>query len=308
MPLSASAKAPTAGGNQCLDTVDAANANTKVNGVADVATKPCATPEVRALAAPSLIMAGVYTDGSSSAPKCALNDTLCSNCKFAHAPSTQTHTQTHTDTEPARKKRRILPDWLMNPKPDAKILVEEEDPDAENPLEEEENPGAENEEAPDAENSEPVVATPRVTKQLSRLDFSRLLTNSSTLRLGQNSKIKSKRGNKKKEKLSSHTVGQRKITSFILTKKSESSGGGFGTKTGEPQAMAIVQENDSHINSQGITGETFKTGCHLGNPHSNTDASIINNRSEEGDKYPETSQQVSEIQPFQARQRKSNRT
>ena len=104
----------------------------------------------------------------------------------------------------------------MNPKPDAKILVEEEDPEAENPPEEEENPGAENEEAPDAENSEPVVASPRVTKQLSRLDFSRLLTNSFTLRLSQKSKMKSKKGNKK---LSSHTVGQRKINKFYPYKE-----------------------------------------------------------------------------------------
>ena len=246
---------------------------------------------------------------------------------------------------PARKKRRILPDWLMNPKPggetfDVKILVDEEDPDAENPLEEE-KPGAENEEEekeeenPDAENrnTEPVVASPRVTKQLSRLEFSKLLTNSSILRLGSKSKPKSKpkKGNKK---IISHTVGQRKITSFIHTKKSESTGGGIGAKTGEPQAMAIVQENDSH-NSLGNTSETFKNGSHQGNPHFNTDASTINYySSEEGDKYPETSQQNSDssacssggsacgsdcglwtvdqpgqpVQPYQARQKKSNRT
>ena len=53
------------------------------------------------------------------------------------------------------------------------------------------------------------------------LDFSQLLTNSSTLRLWPKSKINSKQRNKK---LISYTVGQRKITSYILTKKSESGG------------------------------------------------------------------------------------
>ena len=43
--------------------MDVANASTKVNGV--YCDDCLVTPEVRALAAPSQIMAGVYTDGGS---------------------------------------------------------------------------------------------------------------------------------------------------------------------------------------------------------------------------------------------------
>ena len=170
------------------------------------------------------------------------------------------HTPTHRS-----KKRRLLPDW-MKKKPDA------------------ENPGAENpEEDPDAEkHPQQEATTPRVN-QLSSLDFSLLFTNFS------NSRLVTKARPKKKKQLPPAS-GQMKITSFIQL--------GTKTKTKTPGCTEdLNQKINTHTkegNSQGSrhTARRNKSEATKQNPHLSTHASTQHNTSsEEGDKYPETSQQ-----------------
>ena len=186
-------------------------------------------------------------------------------------PKNHTHTPTHRS-----KKRRLLPDW-MKKKPD------EENPDEENPGAEdpdEENPGAED---PDAEKRpHQETSTPRVNK-LSSLDFSLLFTNFS------NSRLVTKARPRKKKQLPP-ARGQMKITSFVQF--------GTKTKTKTPGCTEdLKQKINTHTkegNSQEITHTAgkYKSEATKQYPHSTTHASTQHNTSsEEGDKYPETSQQ-----------------